>query len=166
MDRFRVTRLAVLVLAGFVAVQAAEPKNRVPRETFGSAVNVEALEDYTLIDLKPIYFIGKTTFSAQARAALGTLAKQWPKESVIEIRGYADGAGSPEQDLWLSKVRAEIIAEFLSTTGISPERIRVVGLGEIDSNGPALKPEHQRVDVRVFVEPSTPTGTSDDASHR
>src|SRR5579863_1080572 len=100
MDRRRVGTVGLLVLAGFTAVQAAEVKysGRVAGENFGSGVNVEALETYTLIDLKPIDFSGKTTFSAQARAALGTLAKQWSKESVIEVRGYADGAGSPEQD--------------------------------------------------------------------
>jgi outer membrane protein OmpA-like peptidoglycan-associated protein len=159
MDRPRITTLAVLVLAGFVAAQAAELKNPVPREKFGTGVSAEDLENYALVDLKPIYFIGRTTCSAQAKALLSTQAKQWPTQSIIEVRGYADDTGSGGENILLSGIRAEIVARFLTGIGIAPERIRVLALGAIDPDGRSGDPKHQRVDVRVFVEPSPSTGT-------
>ena len=66
----------------------------------------------------------------------------------------------------LSGIRAEVVANFLTGIGIPPERIRVLALGAIDPDGRAGNPKHQRVDVRVFVEPSASTGTSDDESGR
>ena len=151
MDRRRFASLGVLVLTSYV--HAAELKNRAPREAFGTAVNVDALEDSTLIDLRAIHFIGRTTWSAQEKTALASLAKQWPKEALIEIRGYADGAGSWAANQALSAARAGIVAEFLRSNGIPAERILFIGGGAVDANGPTLRPEHQRVDVRVFVEP-------------
>ena len=152
MDR-RMTRLGMLILAAFASVQAAALKAPIPREKFGIAVSAEDLESYALIDLKPVYFVGRTTCSAQAKALLSTAAKQWPTQSVIEVRGYADDAGSAGANLLLSGIRAEAVARFLAGIGIPPERIRVIALGAVDPNGPALNPEHQRVDLRVFVRP-------------
>ena len=162
MDRRRGTTLAVLILTVSAAAHAAELKNPVPRERFGTAVSAEDLENYALVDLKPVYFIGRTTCSAQAKASLSMAAKQWPTQSIIEVRGYADDAGSAGENILLSGIRAEVVARFLTGIGIPAERIRVLALGAIDPEGEAGDPKHQRVDVRVFVEPSAPT---DDASH-
>jgi hypothetical protein len=161
----RVMNLGVLILAVFASVQAAELKAPVPREKFGAAVSAEDLEKYALIDFKPVYFIGRTTCSAQAKAMLKTDTKQWPPQSIIEVRGYADDAGSAGQNLLVSGIRAEVVARFLVGIGIPPERIRVTALGAIDPDGKAGDPKHQRVDVRVFVEPSTSLETSNNLPH-
>ena len=70
MERRRVLSLGVLVLASFV--NAAELKNRAPRETFGTAVNVDALEDSTLINAILDMFArkGPDIFEAQLTALL------------------------------------------------------------------------------------------------
>ena len=65
----------------------------------------------------------------------------------------------------MSGIRAEVVARFLAGIGIPTERIRVVALGAIDPDGKAGDAKHQRVDVRVFVEPSTSPETSGDAPH-
>jgi outer membrane protein OmpA-like peptidoglycan-associated protein len=166
MNHRRITTLGMLIVTGFASIQASELKNPVPRERFGTAISAEDLENYALIDLKPVYFIGRTTCSAQAKASLTTHAKQWPTQSIIEVRGYADNAGSAGENILLSGIRAEVVANVLTGIGIPPERIRVLALGAIDPDGRAGDPKHQRVDVRVFVEPSTSTGTSDDGSGR
>jgi outer membrane protein OmpA-like peptidoglycan-associated protein len=163
MNRRRITTLGMLLVTGFVSAHAAELKNPVPREKFGTAVSAEDLENYELIDLKPVYFIGRSTWSAQAKGSLSAHAKQWPAHSIIEVRGYADDAGSAGENLLLSGIRAEIVARFLTGLGVAPERIRVLALGAIDPDGRSGDPKHQRVDVRIFAEPPTPT---DDASPR
>jgi outer membrane protein OmpA-like peptidoglycan-associated protein len=148
MDRRRMISLAVLTV--FTCAYGAESKS--PLKDFGSAVNVESLKGYTLIELKTIHFLGRTTSSAQEQALLVKLARQWPKQAVIEVQGYAHGSSSPSENRALSATRAEFVAELLRNNGILPERILVIGLGEFDPAGSLLKPEHQRVDVRVFVE--------------
>jgi outer membrane protein OmpA-like peptidoglycan-associated protein len=162
----RITTLGMLIVSGFVTAQAAELKNPVPRERFGTAVSPEDLETYALMDLKPVYFIGRATCSAQAKSLLSTHARQWPTRSIIEVRGYADDAGSAAENLLLSGIRAEAVAKVLTGIGIPSERIRVLALGAIDPDGRAGDPKHQRVDVRVFLEPSTPTETYDDVFRR
>jgi outer membrane protein OmpA-like peptidoglycan-associated protein len=159
MDRRRLTSVAVLILSVCGAASAAKVKNAAPREAFGTMVSAEALENYTLVELKSVYFLGKTTCSAQEKALLANEMKQWPKPAVIEIRGYADGAASPADNRTLSATRAGIVAAWLRNNGVPAERILVIGLGAVD-NGPALKPEHQRVDIRVFVEPQASGTTS------
>jgi flagellar motor protein MotB len=158
--------VGALILAGFVSVQASELNTPVPREKFGTAVSAEDLERYALVDLKSIYFIGRTTCSAQAKASLGARAKEWPTQSIIEVRGYADNAGSAGENLLLSGMRAEVVARLLSGMGIPPERVRILALGAIDPDGQAGDPKHQRVDVRVFVEPPAATVPSDASAHR
>ncbi|HLX45269.1 MAG TPA: OmpA family protein [Bryobacteraceae bacterium] len=160
------TCVGALILAGFVSVQASELKSPVPREKFGTSVSAEDLESYALVDLKPIYFIGRITCSAQAKASLSTRAKEWPVHSIIEVRGYADNAGSAGENLLLSGMRAEAVARLLTGMGIPPERIRILALGAIDPDGPAGDPKHQRVDVRVFVEPPAATVPSDASAYR
>jgi outer membrane protein OmpA-like peptidoglycan-associated protein len=159
MESRRLAGIGALIVTGLISIQAAELKNRIPGETFGAAVSAEDLENYALVDLKPIYFIGRTTCAAQARATLSSQAKQWPADSIIEVRGYADTAGSAAENLLLSGKRAEIVAKLLTGAGIPAERIRVVALGAIDPDGPAGDSKHQRVDVRVFVQPGAATGT-------
>jgi hypothetical protein len=72
---------------------------------------------------------------------------------VLEVRGYADGA-SVAQNLAASAKRAMAVARFLTDQGVPPEQILILGLGEVDPTGPALDPEHQRADIRIF-EPFT-----------
>jgi len=156
---------AVLVIAGISSIQASGRANsvRAYRETGPAVSSAEVLENYTLASLNRIYFVaGKCDLSREEKTSLGTLVKQFAlsSQSVIELRGYADGAGSPEQNLALSMARAEAIARVLRKSGVRSTRVRVLGLGEVDPDAPALQPEHQRVDLRVFTEPAEDSGAN------
>jgi hypothetical protein len=74
------------------------------------------------------------------------------RQAVIELRGYADGAGSTEQNVALSSERADVIQRLLIERGVAADRIVAFGLGAVDPAGPALNPDHQRVDIRVFLQ--------------
>jgi flagellar motor protein MotB len=52
----------------------------------------------------------------------------------------------------LSTERAQVIQTFLIERGVPTDRILVLGIGAVDPAGPALNPDHQRVDIRVFVQ--------------
>lgn len=141
-------------------IQASEVK-RAYRETAA-----DALEDYNLASLNRIYFAyGKSGASREEKIALGKVVNTMGAGSIIELRGYADGAGSPEKNLALSTARAEAIAKLLIASGVPSERILVMGLGAVDPNGPALDPEHQRVDLRVFVAPTDVVTTTEASAH-
>jgi OOP family OmpA-OmpF porin len=117
--------------------------------------SVDALESYKLITLTSAHFAsGNLDLTAGDRASLDGLARHvcQTNQTVIELRGYADGAGSAAKDVALSAERAEAIKKFLIERGVPTERIVAIGLGEIDPAGPALRPEHQRVDIRVFIQ--------------
>jgi outer membrane protein OmpA-like peptidoglycan-associated protein len=136
---------AMLVIGG-ANIQASDLK-RGYRETAS-----DALEDYSLASLRRIYFtFGRSDTSREEKTALGKLVNTMGAGSIIEVRGYADGAGSTEKNLALSTVRAEAVAKVLVGSGVPSQRVLVIGLGAVDPNGPALDPEHQRVDLRVFV---------------
>jgi outer membrane protein OmpA-like peptidoglycan-associated protein len=128
------------------------------RQTFDAPASSEVLEDYRLVKLKRVYFaLGKADLSIEDQISLGQFVRRFCRmnQIVVELRGYADGAGSREHDLALSTQRAEAIARSLTEGGVLSQRIRLVGLGEIDERGPKDNPERQRVDIRIFLNPRT-----------
>lgn len=48
----------------------------------------------------------------------------------IVVRGHTDSRGSDEQNLRVSRRRAELVADYLAAHGIDRERLRIVALGE------------------------------------
>ncbi len=119
-----------------------------------AAPGAGALESYRLVTLSSAHFAaGAWALTAEEKAALEALAKRFcrTEQTVIELRGYADGAGSAEQDGALSAARAHAVEGFLIERGVPAERIILLGLGEVDPSGPAFRAEHQRVDVRIFM---------------
>jgi outer membrane protein OmpA-like peptidoglycan-associated protein len=121
------------------------------------SVQPAALENYDLVSLQRIRFsMGHSDLSRRERVVLDQIARTLSKRrgSIIELRGYADGAASRAGNNPLSLERANIIARLLTTRGVTAERILILGLGEVDPSGPPRRAEHQRVDVRVFVPPT------------
>jgi outer membrane protein OmpA-like peptidoglycan-associated protein len=150
----------IALIASIPAVKATSPENiGLGRYEAASApVSVEALEDYKLVKLKRVYFASrKSDLSLEEEMSLGQFVRRFCRTNqfVIELRGYADDAGSADHGLALSTKRAEAIAQYLTKSGILPQRIRLIGLGEIDANRPTDNPEHQRVDIRIFANPET-----------
>jgi len=63
------------------------------------------------------------------------------KKAKIEIAGYTDSKGSDEYNLSLSKRRANAVAAYLQSKGISKDRIQAVGYGESKSIAPNENPD-------------------------
>ena len=47
----------------------------------------------------------------------------------VAIEGHTDSSGSIENNVQLSKLRAESVRDFLATEGVSIDRLRAVGVG-------------------------------------
>jgi outer membrane protein OmpA-like peptidoglycan-associated protein len=120
-----------------------------------------------MVALKSAHFgPGNADLKLDEIAALDNFARRFcgASESIIELRGYAEGAGSAAQDLALSTERAKAVARFLTDRGVPQERILIIGLGEVDPESHRYNPEHQRVDIRIFEHSSndsTPHSSND-----
>jgi outer membrane protein OmpA-like peptidoglycan-associated protein len=142
--------------------QAAEPEGTaVARQAIPATVaQIEALENHSLVSLNRVHFsAGHSNPTRNEQAMLDQSAKTLSKStnSVIELRGYADGAASPAENIALSVERANAIARFLIERHVAQERILILGLGEVDPTGPTGRADNQRVDIRVFAPPTAET---------
>jgi outer membrane protein OmpA-like peptidoglycan-associated protein len=151
--------LATAIAGAMTAVAATNVSVTAPG-TEQSVKQARAFEDYTLANMKRVFFdTNRSDMNAPDTAALGRMLKQLRAndQSVIELRGYSDGAESAEQGSALSAVRAQTVAWYFVQRGISSNRVRVMAFQEIEDASSASNPERRRVDVRVFVPPASDT---------
>lgn len=100
----------------------------------------------------PAYVIFFTPFSASlekpalevisdaARAASGAPGR------TVTVIGYADRAGSPEANVTLSRLRAQVVADGLAAKGVARSRLITVARGSV-GNEPGL--ESRRVAIEL-----------------
>jgi outer membrane protein OmpA-like peptidoglycan-associated protein len=153
--------VGVLLTVSVLPSQAVEPEDITVHSHVSDAIAApfEALENYGIVSLNRVHFsAGHSNPSHREKATLDQIANLALERSatIIELRGYADGASSPAANFALSVERANTIARFLIERRVPRERILILGLGEVDPTGPR-RAEHQRVDVRVFAPPSAET---------
>lgn len=121
----------------------------------------EPIKTGTIIVLENIYYdFNKSAIrlgEARELDALVTLMTQFPSME-IELTAYTDSRGSEEYNLDLSVKRAESAKEYLVGKGVSPNRIKAVGMGEsklrnnCKDDVPCTEQEHQynrRTEVRI-----------------
>lgn len=74
-------------------------------------------------------------------------------ERKIVVRGYTDSTGKKQTNLMLSKARAEAVANYLASRGVSQDKITTEGLGDADPVSPnktaAGRAANRRVEVEV-----------------
>ena len=111
------------------------------------------------IDLAIEFDLGKWLLNVRAKDQLDILADVFSRRlpnSRFEINGHTDASGDAKTNRYLSLKRAQSVAEYLVNEGnISPDRLRVNGLGEDVLKNP-LNPnaaENRRVEI-VNVTPA------------
>jgi outer membrane protein OmpA-like peptidoglycan-associated protein len=95
---------------------------------------------------------GKADLNDEAQTALIGLVKEMKENPllVVELEGYADPSGSPDQNVVLSQRRADAVRRFLVQQGVDQSRIHAIGLGPItDRSMPSA--EKRRVAVKVLA---------------
>ena len=156
--------MGMLCVASVTEARAAETAGSVYRESTKPAVSVESLETYTLVKLNRVYFNYEASdLSAEEKLALNDVARRFSAstQSVIELRGYADGMESA-QGAGLGAKRSQTIAHYLSAKGIPPDSILLVAGDGMSDDGRSMNREHRRVDIRVFT--AAKSGEGDTAS--
>lgn len=70
-------------------------------------------------------------------------------EYTLNINGYTDNLGEAAENISLSRLRAQNVANYLVSKGISPNRIVVNGFGEAYPKASNDTPEGQAINRRV-----------------
>jgi outer membrane protein OmpA-like peptidoglycan-associated protein len=95
----------------------------------------------------------------QARAAALDIVKRLRENPalVVQLEGYADGAGAPPYNLRLSQLRAEAVGRFLAEQGVETHRLQMIGLGvarPVADNGTQQGRRQNRRVVLRLLDPS------------
>jgi outer membrane protein OmpA-like peptidoglycan-associated protein len=75
----------------------------------------------------------------------------------VQVNGYTDTSGSPEQNLSVSQKRAALVGDALTQSGIAAGRIEAHGFGEanlkIATGDHVSEPRNRRIEVRIVARP-------------
>ena len=92
-------------------------------EAAQSAMNQEILIGVT-------FATGSATLTREAKAVLDVQADRLVRRGdAVEVAGYASTPGTEQQNLELSKRRAETVREYLISRGVSPSLVTARGYG-------------------------------------
>lgn len=134
------------------------------------AVDVEEELEQTQMDvevpktelvIKPILFaFDKAVLSTDAKRQIAQLIQVLNSDSDITIRiiGYTDALGPENYNMLLSKRRANEVANYFISEGISKTRVDIIGKGEMDfvasnkTSSGADNPEGRKYNRRVEFE--------------
>jgi len=101
-----------------------------------------------------LFDFNKATLRSQYQPELTKLADTLVKDTTVRVLvwGYTDTAGTPEYNLKLSEQRAETVAHYLQSKGVSSSRMEIKGWGEthLAVQTPDNTPDqrNRRVEVR------------------
>ncbi|ADV15337.1 OmpA family protein [Mesorhizobium ciceri] len=108
----------------------------------------------TGLDMLINFGLDSAELDATARAELDEFAKALKDNRLstfsFVVEGYTDATGTVHHNEGLSQRRAKSVAAFLTASGIEPDRINAVGMGEKNprSSNP-YDPLNRRVEMRI-----------------
>lgn len=156
----RINAFTVIGVLGILSVAFVSIVNA--GESAGRSVNakaskslVDSLEDCTLVSLNRVYFgYEDSNLSSEEKIALNGLVSRYADggaQSVVELRGYADGMESARGGTALGTLRSQTIARYLIANGIPSQKVLVVPSTGMSDEEKSMNAEHRRVDIRVFT---------------
>src|SRR5690606_4729194 len=143
---------------GVIGYQLDQQIKELDEATAGSGVDVSETPDGTgiLVNLPDVTFaVDSTQISPSFRATLDEVAASLQKypNSLVDVMGHTDSTGSESYNLDLSRRRAESVATYLTSRGVSRARLATIGYGEqypradnATEQGRAL---NRRVEIRI-----------------
>jgi outer membrane protein OmpA-like peptidoglycan-associated protein len=151
------------VAGGAIGYQKDKQIRELRESTAGSGIDVTEQGDGILLNLPDVTFaVDSTEISGAFQSALDRVAQsmiQYPN-SLIDVYGHTDSTGSDTYNLDLSKRRADAVARYLISRGVSSARIQTKGMGETypvaDNNTAEGRSRNRRVEVKI-----TPVTTDD-----
>ncbi|PKO15780.1 MAG: hypothetical protein CVU39_09660 [Chloroflexi bacterium HGW-Chloroflexi-10] len=127
-------------------------------QNLGSQVSVQTNIEGVLISLseKLVFEPGTTNLSPDAYPVLDTIAGMIITiDNDIRLVGHTDDTPPADpkytNSFELSVARAMIVADYLMTKGISPDRMSIAGRGQYEPVFPNDSPEHRAMNGRVDI---------------
>ncbi|HSG56722.1 MAG TPA: OmpA family protein [Paracoccaceae bacterium] len=143
---------------GYVGYRMDEQIRELDEATAGTGVDVTQTPngDGILVNLPDVTFaVDSTTVSPAMRAVLDNVAQSminYPN-SLVDVMGHTDSTGSETYNLDLSRRRAESVANYLVSRGVSRARLETIGYGEqypvADNTTEAGRSQNRRVEIRI-----------------
>lgn len=151
------------VAGGAIGYQKDKQIRELRESTAGSGIDVTDNGNGILLNLPDVTFaVDSTEISPSFRTALDRVGQsmvQYP-DSLIDVYGHTDSTGADQYNLDLSKRRADAVARYLISRGVSSARIQTQGMGEsypvADNNTAEGRAKNRRVEVKI-----TPVSTED-----
>jgi len=123
-------------------------------EEVEEVVAMEAASSVEFVTLGTVHFgFDSDDFKPETRAALDQKVKLLRKrpELTVVIKGYTDSMGPEEYNRELSERRAMAVYEYFRAKGIAPERMEIVGYGELEPVADNSTPEGRALNRRVEI---------------
>ncbi|WFL78755.1 OmpA family protein [Altererythrobacter arenosus] len=144
---------------GYVGYKMDQQIKEIKEQTAGSGVDVTEVDggDAFLVNLPDVTFAtGSASISPSFQDALDSVAASLVKypNSIIDVYGHTDTVGSASFNQQLSERRAQAVANYLISRGVSAARLRWQGFGEtqlrVQTRDNVAEPLNRRVEIKVI----------------
>lgn len=148
------------VLGGATGVYLDNKEKKLRAATAGTGIDVSRNPDGSVGLIMP----GNITFDTNAatikpsfNATLNKVAQVLAEDakSGILVSGYTDSSGNDSINIPLSQRRAQAVASYIASKGVSTTRINAQGLGSsnpiADNSTAAGKEQNRRVEISVYA---------------
>lgn len=144
---------------GYVGYKMDQQIREIKEQTAGSGVDVTEVDggDAFLVNLPDVTFAtGSASISPSFQDALDSVAASLVKypNSIVDVYGHTDTVGSASFNQALSERRAQSVANYLISRGVSAARIRWQGFGEtqlrVATGDNVNEPLNRRVEIKVM----------------
>lgn len=144
---------------GYVGYKMDQQIKEIKEDTAGTGVDVTEIpgEDAFLVNLPDVTFAtGSSSISPNFQDALDSVASSLVKypNSIVDVYGHTDTVGSASFNQQLSERRAQSVANYLISRGVSSARLRWQGFGEtqlrVQTGDNVNEPLNRRVEIKVI----------------
>lgn len=104
-------------------------------------------------DAEILFNTNSSVITERAKESIRELVKTINKygQPNVQIQGHTDATGTAEYNKWLSDKRAVSVKTFVTSAGVSADRIQTMGYGDTKPVAPNNTPEGRAKNRRVEV---------------
>ena len=148
------------ILGGATGVYLDNKEKKLRQATAGSGIDVNRNQDGSINLVMPgsiTFDTNKSNIKSNFYGTLNKVAQVLAEDnkSGILVTGYTDSTGSDAINLPLSQARAQSVASYIASRGISSSRVNVQGLGSsnpiADNSTAAGREQNRRVEIAVYA---------------
>ena len=148
------------VVGGAAGVYLDNKEKKLRAATAGSGIDVSRNPDGSVGLIMPgniTFDTNKSAIKPNFYSTLNKVAQVLAEDnkSAILVTGYTDNTGNDSINIPLSQARAQAVASYISSQGVSTTRINAQGQGAAnpiaDNSTPAGREQNRRVEISVYA---------------